>query len=141
MTAPKHPDDLLQRGRHTKYTPDMCDKVVELGKIGASRTEIVAKLGICFVTFYAYQQDNPDFLKAVNKAMLLSQAWWEENGRYGTFGGVKNFNAQAYNFQMKNRFRNTEEAWTDKSETELTGKDGSDLIPSGINITFVNGKE
>jgi transposase len=141
MTKPKHPDDLLQRGRHTKYTPDMCDKVVELGKIGASKTETCAKLGISFDSYQTYQREYPEFLESVKEADLFYQCFWEEAMRDAALGINPNANPTLMIFNMKNRFRKAQEAWTDKSETELTGKDGSDLIPSGINITFVNGKE
>ena len=111
-------------GRPTKYRPEMCARVIEMGREGFSLTEMADALDIHYSTFLAWQEEKPEFSKAIKEARRRSQAWWERMGRVATFGGVDGFNATSYIFQMKNRFR---EDWADSSRTELTGKDGSPL--------------
>lgn len=106
-------------GRPTKYKPEMCDKVIELGKIGASKHEMALELDVAMSTFDVWQNENKAFSEAVRQAVQFSQAWWEKNGRIATFGGHEGFNATSYIFNMKNRFR---ESWNDKTETHVTGE-------------------
>lgn len=106
----------MSAGRPSKYDSAMCDRVVELGRIGASRAEMAAELGISRSNaWYAYQEKHEDFRDAVKEAEALSQAWWEKKGREATFGGCDGFNATSYIFQMKNRFSHD---WRDKQDHE-----------------------
>lgn len=114
----------MPAGRPTKYTPDMCDKIVELGKIGASKHEMAMELGISIDTFMVWQIENTQFSEAVRTAMSFSQAWWEKQGRIATFGEISGFNSTSYAFNMKNRFK---EDWRDKQENEFTGKNGGPI--------------
>jgi transposase len=106
-------------GRPSKYNPLFCDKVIELGKIGASKVEMACELDICRTTFDNYEKEYPEFLKAVKQAVMFSQAFWEKNGRLATFGGTPNFNATTWIFNMKNRFS---EDWKDKTESSVDAK-------------------
>lgn len=108
----------MPAGRPTKYTPDMCDRVIELGKTGASKHEMALELGIAMSTFDVWQNENPQFSEAVSRSLELSQGWWEKNGRLATFGAFDGFNATSFIFNMKNRFR---DSWKDKQETEHSG--------------------
>jgi len=54
----------------------------------------------------------------------VSQGWWESKGREATFGGVPNFNATSFIFNMKNRFPAD---WRDKQDHELTGAQGGPI--------------
>lgn len=110
--------DLPKRiGRPSKYDPAMCETVIELGKVGASRAEIALELDIHIDTFIEWQKQHPAFSEAVKRAMQLAQGWWEKQGRLSTFAG-KDFNATSYIFQMKNRFRDD---WADRQVNEQTG--------------------
>lgn len=114
----------MPAGRPTKYKPEMCDKIVELGKIGASKHEMAMELDISIDTFMVWQTENKQFSEAVKQAIDLSQAWWEKNGRIATFGGCDGFNATSFIFNMKNRFKDD---WRDKQESEQYGKDGGPI--------------
>jgi hypothetical protein len=96
----------------------MCDAVIDLGRIGASRAEIAFELDIHIDTFIEWQKQHPDFSEAVRKAMQLAQGWWEKQGRLATFHGGKDFNATSYIFNMKNRFKDD---WADRQVNEQTG--------------------
>ncbi len=114
----------MPAGRPSKYDPAFCDRVIELGREGASKAEIALELDICYATFDTWQNDKPEFLEAVKRAERLSQGWWEKKGRSATFGGVEGFNATSFIFNMKNRFKAD---WRDKQELEHSGSIGSAL--------------
>lgn len=82
----------------------MCEVVLQLGEDGASRAMIAKELGISRQTMAAWEKAHPEFLSIVKEAEDLSLAWWETQGRKAIWAG-KDFNATAFIFQMKNRFR------------------------------------
>lgn len=91
------------RGAPSKYDPEICDKIVELGRQGKSKAQIRAAIGIHHKTWGEWAQKHPEFGAAIKEAYELSMAWWEDVGMNGVFQGMK-FNATAYIFQVKNRF-------------------------------------
>lgn len=93
-----------KRGRPPKYRPEFCASVIEMGKTGWSKAEMAAELGISRETLYAWEREHPEFSDALKRAHVLAQAWWEARGRAGMMAGKK-FNAAAWIFTMKNRFR------------------------------------
>lgn len=105
-------------GRPTKYDPAMCERVIELMRDGASKLEVCAELGIRFPTFQDYQQRYPEFREAVEYGQMLSQAWWEKQGRLGAIGKVP-INPATWIFNMCNRFRDD---WKQRHEHEHSGK-------------------
>ena len=106
-------------GRPTDYDPAYCERVIELGRTGASKAEMAAELDCARSTFALWEQAHAEFSEAVKAAVDLSQAWWEKNGRLATFGGTDGFNATSFIFNMKNRFPAD---WKDKVEQEQSGK-------------------
>lgn len=105
----------MPAGRPSKYDPAFCDRVIELGREGASFAEMALELDIAYSTFDVWKNDNAEFSEAVKKAERLSQGWWEREGRKATFGGIDGFNATSFIFNMKNRFK---QDWRDKTEVE-----------------------
>lgn len=101
-------------GRPSKYTDAMCQTVVDLGALGKSKAQIARALGISISTFQLYQKKHENFSIAVKDARDLALAWWEERGQAGVSEG-KDFNATAFIFQMKNRFR---DHYCDKTEVK-----------------------
>jgi hypothetical protein len=79
MPAEKKP----KAGQPTKYRPNFCVRVLELGALGKSRFQIGADLGVCQQTLYNWEQTHPEFLEATTYARELSQAWWENEGQDG----------------------------------------------------------
>lgn len=106
----------MPAGRPTKYRPEMCDTIIELGKTGAGRAEMATEIDICRDTFNEWTANNPQFSDAVKLALQHSQSWWEQQGRLATFGGTDGFNATSYIFNMKNRFP---DEWRDKKEVDV----------------------
>lgn len=120
-------------GAPQKYKQEFCKQVIELGKTGASKAEMAVELGISRASFDNYEKEFPEFLEAVKEAVRHSQVWWEKQGRVATFGGIPNFNATTYIFNMKNRFK---EDWRDKVEQEHTGANGGP-IQQEVNINLI----
>lgn len=118
-------------GRPSDYHADLCEAVIALGREGKSRTQIAANLGKAKSTVQEWAEKHPAFAQALSLAKELEQAWWEDKGQKGLNQG-KNFNATAFIFQMKNRFRDDY-----RDRHEVTGADGAALVPV-INITIGN---
>ena len=112
-------------GRPTKYDPALVDKLPQMFANGESVAEVCAELGISKPCFYDWCKLYPDFSDAKKKGVGLSEAWWCRMGRAGAVGaGNIDINAAVWIFNMKNRF-----AWKDRTEQQITGKDGIS-IPS-----------
>ena len=94
-------------GRPVEYDPAMCEKAIELGKIGKSITAIAVNLGVAKSTLYEWVDTYPDFSNAIKKARDAAQQWFEDVGNKHIVeesGGPK-LNTTWAMFQMKNRFR------------------------------------
>jgi hypothetical protein len=61
----------------SKYDPAMCERMIELGKLGASQKMIWSDLGISKGTAETYKKKHPDFAEALDLALVHSQAHWE----------------------------------------------------------------
>ena len=77
----------------TKYKPEMCDQVVELGKTGASQKIMFSHLGISRTTADKWKKEKPDFAEAMDRAVVESQAWWEREA-------LANLNNRTYNTRL-----------------------------------------
>lgn len=116
-------DEKRGPGRPTKYTEEMCERALELAAEGYGRVETSVGLGIALSTFQEWEKVHPEFAEAMKLAAEISEAWWAGQGRKGIWS--RDFNANAYAFQMKNRFN----GWKDKQETAHVG---------GINLTITS---
>ena len=96
---PKHPG-----GRPSKYDPAFCERAIQLGSAGKSRTQIARSLGVVRQTLTDWEKAHSKFSYAMSVADEYAQAWWEDAGQEGIMLG-KQFNGFVYSFQMKNRFR------------------------------------
>lgn len=103
--APGAVTDKPKRGRPTKYLPEYCDLVLELGEQGKSKAQMARTIGVTRETLDEWAKRYPEFSDAIKGALELSLAWWEDAGQQGMFLGAKGFNSTAYIFQVKNRFK------------------------------------
>jgi transcriptional regulator with XRE-family HTH domain len=108
--------DIKKIGRPSKYDPTFCDLALEMGAKGFSRAQIAANLGVSRQTMATWEQLHPQFLDDLKEAKDLALAWWETAGQ--TNMTRQGFNATAFIFQMKNRFR---EDYRDVNVNEHTG--------------------
>lgn len=113
-------------GRPTKYDPAICDTIIELGRQGKSKVQMVAATGIPYATFKAWEQGQPDFQAAMDYAMSLSQAYWEDLGHdhiKEAPGGVR-LNTGLWSRSMAARFPRD---YRENSKVEVVGKDGGPI--------------
>lgn len=97
--------------------------VLELYKVGASDVEVKALIYQWRGSFSndlweRWMADYQEFSETIKMGKMLSHAWWEKEGR--TNLKVKDFNYTGWYMNMKNRF-----GWMDKSQTDLSNKDGT----------------
>jgi len=109
-------------GRPTKYLPEYCEKVVELGKLGKSLVQICSELGVTKPTLSDWCGIYPDFSSAMELARVHSQSHWEELGYDGMKG--KSIDAQIWSRSMAARFPAD---WRETKNSEITGKDGGSI--------------
>ena len=122
-------------GRPTLYSPDLCDKVIELGKIGKSVEQIASILGYSLRTMYQWRDVYPDFLHAMEDAKQYEQYWWEEQAQAYLVENKDSdkINTSLWSRSMAARFP---KKYRESTKTEITGADGTSLL-EGIQVTFV----
>jgi len=111
MTKPKPNSEHEKRGRPTKYDPSFCERVVEIGKLGKSRTWIATELGVSVECLDEWSRRYPEFSGAMDEAIRFSLRWWEDVGTQGMQAGPGAFNAAIWSRSMAARFPET---WREK---------------------------
>ena len=88
----------------TKYVfkPEMCDKMIELGKLGASQKMIWSDLGITKDVAKSWQKKYPEFADALDLALVHSQAYWEREMLANV--GNKAFNSRIAEIALRGQF-------------------------------------
>jgi hypothetical protein len=120
------------RGRPSKYQPEYCDRVIELGKQGMSIVEMACDIGVHRETLEKnWPAEHPEFSEAFARARDEAQAWWERIGREGMQS--KSIDAAIYSRSMAARFPKD---WTDK---KLMGSDPDNPLPPGFVIRDFDG--
>lgn len=114
-------------GRPTEYKPEYCERVIQWGEAGKSKTWMAAKLGVCKRTMQLWEKAHPDFLAALERAKALEQMWWEDSGQDGMTSDK--FNSGVWSRSMAARFPDD---WRETSRRENTGPDGG---PQQVNLT------
>ena len=110
-------------GRPSKFDPSICTKIIELGRQGKSRAQMVAALGIPYSTFQGWEAHVPEFQAAMEEARTLALAYWEDLGHdhlKEVPGGVK-LNTGLWSRSMAARFPNE---YRDNSKVEVSGRNG-----------------
>ena len=89
----------------SKYDPDMCQTMIELGKEGASQKIIWSALGISKATAANYKEKYPEFAEALDLALVHSQAYWERMMLANVDN--KNFNTRMVEIAVRGQFSDT----------------------------------
>lgn len=111
---------LPKKTRKRKYSPDMCEKIIEIAANGGHVAQMCVELGIGSKdTFYRWLNEYPEFAEAYETAKLHSQAFWESVGTMGTTGQLKGFNATTYAIIMNNKFSEDYKRSGTGSNTEI----------------------
>lgn len=104
-------------GRPTDYDPAYCERVIEIGRLGASVVEMACDLGVCRATIETnWPAAHPEFLEAFTRAKLESQVWWEKKGRDSLT--TPGFQGSVWSRSMAARFPHD---WREKQELEHSG--------------------
>lgn len=116
--------DVHPGGRPTKYRPEYCETIIELGRMGYSKARMAAHFDVAKTTIDNWAADFPEFLDALSRATTLAQAHFEEKGY--TNLGERNFNTPLFLGLMKSMFK---EDYQDRSVNEIVGKDNTPMVP------------
>lgn len=103
----------MPAGRPSTYDPAYCDDVIGYGRAGKSRAWIAAELDISRQTLANWEKTHPEFLDAMDRAGVLSQQWWEDQGQIGLT--AEKFSAPVWSRSMAARFPDD---WREKSEVQ-----------------------
>jgi len=106
-------------GRPSKYKPEFCQEIIELGKLGKSIAQMAAHFDVDKASIFRWSEEDADFRTALARAKAHSQTWWENAAQQNMDN--RNFNAQLWLKSVASRFR---EDYTEKQVTELTGANG-----------------
>jgi hypothetical protein len=99
----------------------MCEKVIEYGKQGMSKTEMAVNLGVRKETLYNWMDKHEEFFNAIKAAEDAAETWYAKAFRTMALGGYDKPNATALIFQAKNQLPNV---YKDRRETHVEGKVG-----------------
>ncbi|TNE58626.1 MAG: hypothetical protein EP341_03150 [Sphingomonadales bacterium] len=107
----------MPAGRPTKYKPEYCQLVIDMGREGKSWAQMASALDVDRATFYNWQEQHPEFFTAFNRAKAHAQAWWEDKAAEAL--NNREFNAPVWKKSVEARFR---EDYTERREDTTTHK-------------------
>lgn len=107
-------------GRPSKYRPEYCDEIIELGKDGKSIAQMAAHFDVDKASVYDWAANHEEFSTALARAKAHSQKWWEDQAQKNL--SDRNFNAQLWLKSVASRFRDD---YTERTQTELSGPNGA----------------
>lgn len=107
-------------GRPSKYRPEYCDEIIELGKNGKSIAQMAAHFDVDKASVFRWAEEHEDFRTALARAKAHSQKWWEDQAQKNL--SDRNFNAQLWLKSVASRFRDD---YTERTQTELSGPNGA----------------
>ncbi len=86
-----------------KYTPSMCQVMIDMGMEGASQKMIWSALGISKNTAESWKKKYPDFAEALELSRVHSQAYWERE----ILANVNNkgFNSRIAEIALRGQFQ------------------------------------
>lgn len=114
------------------FKPEMCDRMIDLGREGASQKMMFADIGINKDVANTWKKNHPDFADALATAVTHSQAYWERE----ILANVNNkaFNSRLAEIALRGQFqedyRETRDTKIDlKAEVKVDfNKEIADLI-------------
>jgi hypothetical protein len=116
----KHPG-----GRPTKYTPEMCNLVMECGREGGTVAEMAAACDVSIQTLYEWSKVHPEFSESFTRGQELAEATWSKHVREGLKKTPSEFQGAANLKYMAQRFQ---ERWSERQKIEHTGENGGPLV-------------
>ena len=85
-----------------EFKTEMCDQLIELGKVGASQKMMFANIGITSGAAQTFKKNHPEFAEALDMAITHSQAYWETQ----LLANVENkaFNSRVAEIALRGQF-------------------------------------
>ena len=85
-----------------EFKTEMCDQLIELGKVGASQKMMFASVGISSSAAQTFKKNHPEFAEALDMAITHSQAYWETQ----LLANVENkaFNSRVAEIALRGQF-------------------------------------
>lgn len=105
----------MPAGRPSKYKPEFCEEIEELGKAGLSLTQMAARLDVDKATLTNWSGAHPEFLTALTRAQTFSQAWWEDKGMANL--NEPTFQTANWKKSVESRFRDD---YTERKQLDVT---------------------
>mgnify|MGYP003390327182 FL=1 len=124
-------DDRHPGGRPSKYDPAFCEKVVEWGKLGKSRSWMASRLDVSHQTVINWEHAHPEFLEAMTRAEAHAQAHWEDLGHDNIM--MHGFNSSVWSRSMAARFP---KHWREKTAV-VGGDEGDSPVKQEVTHTGV----
>ncbi len=84
------------------FKPEMCEKLIELGKQGASQKMMFSELGISNAAAQRFKKEHPAFADALDMAIVHSQSYWEKMMLDNV--GNRNFNSRIAEIALRGQF-------------------------------------
>jgi predicted TIM-barrel fold metal-dependent hydrolase len=99
------------------FVPSMCDRMIEMGKEGASQKMMFSELGINKDVAQTWKKNHPDFADALATAVTHSQAYWERE----ILANVNNkgFNSRLAEIALRGQFQ---EDYRETRDTKVDAK-------------------
>jgi transposase len=110
-------------GRPSKYKPEYCEQVLQLGAKGKSPAQIAAHFHITRQTLENWATNHSDFLAALRLSNVYSQAYWENVGHAGM--NKTGFNGNHWKNIVSSRFRDD---YAERRVNEIVGPNGGPLL-------------
>lgn len=108
----------MSRGQPTKYRAEYCQMLIDHMSDGHSYESFAAIPRVHLDTLYQWEKDNPEFSEAKKTARVMQLLANEKMMRDIAKGKIRNANATAAIFIMKNCHK-----WKDRHEVEFTTPD------------------
>ena len=86
-----------------KFDPKMCDVIIEMGKEGASQKMMWSQLCISKTTAETWKKNHPEFLEALEIALVHAQSYWETQLLANVEN--KNFNSRLVEIALRGQFQ------------------------------------
>jgi len=108
---------------NSKYKPEYCERVIEMGKQGFSKEQMSSALGVGWDCFDNWAKSHEDFNQAIRTAIQEELSYWENLGLQNIVEapGGQRLNGAVYNKIMAARFPRK---YSERNKVELTGADG-----------------
>lgn len=123
FTSEEMQDCVVKVGRPSKYRPEFCEQILNLGARGKSVSQMASYFNVNRKTLDQWALDHEEFSAAFTQAKEYGQTFWENVGEKGLF--ERNFNSALYHNTMRSRYRGD---YGEHRVNEITGLNGGPII-------------